>query len=133
MTGSNSDALTLVLEYILVRNEVPTLHTEREFHSHVGVLNQHCWTHKKLAPDQHNAAEMSFQCSNVPVVPLAAKVQNKMTQPDRTPTQLRGTGRVAHSTCFRCFFSSIASGSGRGGRISAFVGAITCREKRSWR
>lgn len=31
-------------------------------------------------------------------------------------------------TCFRCFLSSPDSGSGRGGRISAFVGAITCKE-----
>lgn len=36
------------------------------------------------------------------------------------------TANCAYFTCFRCFFSSVASGSGKGGRISALLGAMTC-------
>lgn len=118
MTNPKSDAPTLHLQYILVRDEVPTLHTEREFH----------WAHQKLAPDQYKAEGTSFQKPKCTSRPTSA--QNKMTQLDQTPTQPRGTGLIKASTCFRCFLSSIASGSGRGGRISALVGAITCVEKR---
>lgn len=47
--------------------------------------------------------------------------------------KIQGESRqITSVTCLRCFLSSPASGSGRGGRISALVGAITCRHILFW-
>lgn len=89
--------------------EATTLQTaEREFyHLHKSVVNlQFSSMHEVLVVSCHDAAE-------------SYKLHQKKD----------GVNHTKHITCFRCFFSSPASGSGRGGRISALVGAITCRPK----
>lgn len=53
--------------------------------------------------------------------PVKTLYFNILTQFIKTKTIM-----ILFHTCFKCFLSSPASGSGRGGNISALVGAMTC-------
>lgn len=123
--------LKLYLQYIqLCWSRKPLLFTQlkEKLHLYWNIVNKQ--TQRKRLLSSTWVPDMSANLIYMPVAPwvigraLTDSVQqNKKILPW---SNTRGKiGQIKCSTCFRCFFSSHASGSGRGGRISALVGAIT--------